>query len=194
MPFTRNINLSHVFIDEISVKGNSIKYIKFFDDQFRLSEEQKNSLKKICNGYFFYSKVKKMWGFTDKGANEKNVANFLNEGVIPDFIDDKEVSRNKVIAKEQLPFSIENFKFNFFKMDGRPLFYAENVENSILININLNHWFFVEKNEIEKEFSKKIILSLIGTKLEFTSLTIESFFTKLNSIQSNLKYEYGSDK
>jgi hypothetical protein len=75
-------------------------------------------------------------------------------------------------------------------MDGRPLFYTENLEESILININLKHWFFVEKSGIEKEFAKKMVLSLVGAKLEFTSITIESFFTKLNSIQSNLKYEY----
>ena len=79
-------------------------------------------------------------------------------------------------------------------MHGRPLFYFENNEDAISIYINLSHWFFVEKNEIEKEFAKKIILSLVGAKHEFTSKTIDSFFTKLNSIQSNLKYNYGSNK
>ena len=65
-------------------------------------------------------------------------------------------------------------------MKGRPLFYTEIIGESIIININLQHWFFVEKNENEKEFAKKMILSLVGAKLEFTSITIESFFTKLN--------------
>lgn len=194
MSFTRNMKISHVFIDELSIKGTSIKYINFSDDQFRLTSEQKDILKKICNGYFFYSKTKKMWGFTDKGENEFNVSNFLNTGVIPDFIEKDVPVRNKEILIGQLPFNVDNFKFNFYEMDGRPLFYIENIEESILININMKHWFFVEKNEIEKEFAKKMVLSLVGAKLEFTSITIESFFTKLNSIQSNLKYEYANTK
>lgn len=192
MSFTSNMKISHVFIDELSIKGTSIKYINFSDDQFRLTSEQKDILKKVCNGYFFYSKTKKMWGFTDKGENEFNVSNFLNTGVIPDFIEKDVPVRSKEILIEQLPFNVDNFKFNFYEMDGRPLFYTENIEESILININMKHWFFVEKNGIEKEFAKKMVLSLVGAKLEFTSITIESFFTKLNSIQSNLKYEYAS--
>jgi hypothetical protein len=184
------MKISYVFIDELSIKGTSVKYINFLDDQFRLTSEQKDVLKKICNGYFFYSKTKKMWGFTNKGENEFNVSNFLNTGIIPDLIEIDVPVRNKEILIEQLPFNVDNFKFNFYEMDGRPLFYTENLEESILININLKHWFFVEKSGIEKEFAKKMVLSLVGAKLEFTSITIESFFTKLNSIQSNLKYEY----
>ena len=175
MSFTSIMKISHVFIDELSKKGTSIKYINFSDDQFRLTSEQKDILKKICNGYFFYSKTKKMWGFTHKGQNELNVTNYLNTGVIPDHINKLDQSLNKEILKEQLPFKLENFKFNFYEMDGRPLFYTENNEDSILININLKHWFFVEKNEIEKQFAKKMILSLVGAKLEYTSITIESF-------------------
>ena len=190
MSITSNMKISYVFIDELSIKGTSVKYINFLDDQFRLTSEQKDVLKKICNGYFFYSKTKKMWGFTNKGENEFNVSNFLNTGIIPDLIEIDVPVRNKEILIEQLPFNVDNFKFNFYEMDGRPLFYTENLEESILININLKHWFFVEKSGIEKEFAKKMVLSLVGAKLEFTSITIESFFTKLNSIQSNLKYEY----
>jgi|688.fasta_scaffold14842_9 hypothetical protein len=190
MSITSNMKISYVFIDELSIKGTSVKYINFLDDQFRLTSEQKDVLKKICNGYFFYSKTKKMWGFTNKGENEFNVSNFLNTGIIPDLIEIDVPIRNKEILIEQLPFNVDNFKFNFYEMDGRPLFYTENLEESILININLKHWFFVEKSGIEKEFAKKMVLSLVGAKLEFTSITIESFFTKLNSIQSNLKYEY----
>jgi hypothetical protein len=194
MSINSNKTLSFVFIDEISLKGSAIKYINFFDDEFRLSSQQKEVLKRICNGYFFYSKSKKMWGFTKKGQNEFNVTNFLNTGEIPDSIENVNSSDIKEIATEHLPFNVDDFKFNFYEMKGRPLFYTEIIGESIIININLQHWFFVEKNENEKEFAKKMILSLVGAKLEFTSITIESFFTKLNSIQSNLKYEYANNK
>lgn len=182
------------FIDEKSAKGTALKYIKFNDNNFRLSTTQKETLKEICKGYFFYSKSKKMWGFTNREYNELNVYNFIAEGSVPEDITEKVAARNIEIKKEPIPFKIEDFEIKFIELSGRPLFYHENNNGVIEININLKHWFFEKKDEAEKEFAKKIILSLVGTEMEYTSQLLENYFIKLNSIQENLKYTYGRCK
>lgn len=182
------------FINDVSPKGTLLKYIHFSDNNFRFSDEQKKILKEICNNYFFYSKTKKMWGFTHRGNNEINVYNFLKDGTIPDEIINREAARNVQIRNEPIPFNVEDFEIKFIELKGRPLFYYENKDGIIEISINLKHWFFEKGDEAEKEFAKKMILSLVGTELEFTSQLIESYFVKLNSIQENLKYIYDNCK
>ena len=182
------------FDNDISKKGTTIKYIHFEDEEYRLSDSQKEVLKEICSGYFFFSKAKRMWGFTDRGNNELNVFNFLINGKIPEYVNNQIKTRNLEIKKAQIPFVIEDFEIKFIEISGRPLFYHENINGKIEININLKHWFFEKKDETEKEIVKKMVLCLVATELEFTSQLIESFFTKLNSFQESLKYEYGKCK
>ena len=181
-------------IDDFSKKGTPIKYINFADSTFRLSDEQKDILKSICQGYFFYSKSKKMWGFTHRENNEINTCNYLKEGIIPDNIVKQKVSRIIGTRKELIPFNIADFEIKFIELKGRPLYYYENIEGIIEIYINLTHWFFEKHDASEKELAKKMVLSLIVTKLEFTSQLIENYFVKLNSIQENMKYNYGKRK
>lgn len=181
-------------LNDVSKKGTALKYIQFADTTLRLTDKQKETLKAICHGYFFYSKSKRMWGFTHRGNNEVYVCNFLKDGSIPDEINKQEISRNVEIRKEPIPFNAEEFEIKFIELKGRPLFYYENREGIIEININLAHWFFVKRDSSEKEIVKKMVLSLVGTELEFTSQLIESYFIKLNSIQENLKYNYGKHK
>ena len=83
----------------------------FFPEKNRITEENKQ-VKKICNGYFFYSKSKKMWGFTDKGQNEVIVSNYLNEGHIPKNLIDLVDFKNTEVEREPLPFNVENFQFH----------------------------------------------------------------------------------
>ena len=135
-----------------------------------------------------------MWGFTCRGNNELNVSNYIGEGTIPQLNINQEVLQNVARRSEQIPFNLEDFEINFIELPGRPLFYHENKNGIIDIVINLSHWFFEKKDETEKELARKIILSLVGTELEFTSPLIESYFVKLNSIQQNLKYSYGNNK
>ena len=177
-------------LNDVSKKGTPLKYIQFTDDTLRLSENQKETLEAICQGYFFYSKSKKMWGFTQRGNNEVHVYNFLKSGIIPDDFKKNEITRNVDTRKEAIPFNVKDFDLTFIELKGRPLFYYENKDGTIEININLAHWFFENKDSSEKEIAKKIILSLVGTELEFTSQLIDSYFIKLNSIQENLKYTY----
>ena len=115
------------FLDEKSAKGTDLKYIKFNDTKFRFSDIQKKTLKEICKGYFFYSKSKKMWGFTDRGYNEVNVYNFITEESVTEDINTGKVeTRNIEIKKETIPFKIEDFEIKFIELSGRPLFYHEN--------------------------------------------------------------------
>jgi hypothetical protein len=135
-----------------------------------------------------------MWGFTHRGNNEINTFNYLKEGIIPDNIVKQEVSRIIGTRKELIPFNIADFEIKFIELKGRPLYYYENIEGIIEIYINLKHWFFEKHDASEKELAKKMVLSLIVTKLEFTSQLIENYFVKLNSIQENMKYNYGKRK
>ena len=178
-------------LDDVSKKGTALKYIQFADTTLRLTDAQKETLKAICHGYFFYSKSKRMWGFTHRGNNEVYVYNFLKDGLIPDDLNKQEISRNVEVRKDPIPFNVKDFEMKFIELKGRPLFYYENKDGIIEININLAHWFFEKKDSSEKEIAKKMVLSLVGTELEFTSQLIESYFIKLNSIQENLKYNYG---
>lgn len=178
------------FEDDVSKKGTSVKYINFFDSTFRFSEEQKKTLKAICKGFFFYSKTKRMWGFTNRGNNEINVYNYILLGTIPNELLQEQINLVSQIRPEPLPFKVEDFTITFVDLKGRPLFYHIINNGIIEISINLDHWFFQYKNDSEKEFAKKIILSLVGTEYEFTSKVIESYFTKLHIIQTNLQGDY----
>jgi hypothetical protein len=178
------------FLNDVSKMGTPLKYIKFADSTLRLTEEQKETLKRICQGYFFYSKAKRMWGFTHKGDNEVNVSAFLKFSTIPVEINSHQNSSEIEIRKDQIPFSLNDFEIKYVELKGRPLFYHENTEGIIEIHINLAHWFFEKRDSAEKEIVRKIVLSLVGTELEFTSQLIDSFFIKLNSIQENMKYNY----
>jgi hypothetical protein len=181
-------------LDDVSKKGTPIKYIQFTDRNFRLSEEQKATMKAICQGYLFFSRTKSMWGFTDKRQRTLNICNYLKKGIIPKEIKNKEEAKNEYIIKEAIPFKIEDFEIQFVELQGRPFFYHENKNGVIEININLKHWFFEKRDDTEKNLAKKIVLSIVGTELEFTSPLIESYFNKLNSVQENLKYTYGKSK
>ena len=180
------------FVSDVSQKGTPIKYIQFLDKKFRLSNEQKSTLKLICHGYFFYSRLKKMWGFTDRGNNEVYVYNFFYDGSIPDYVVNIQNQDEGDIRSEQFSFSIKDFEISYVEARGRPLFFYESVEGILKIKINLAHWTFVDKSDSEKEIAKKIILSLVGAELEFTSQIIDSFFTKFHSIQEKLKYQYNN--
>jgi hypothetical protein len=187
-------NIEFELRDDVSKNGTALKYIYFDDKEFRLTEDQKTTLKEICKGYFFYSKSKQMWGFTQRGNNEIDVYNYLKNNYIPPEIANRTKSRYDLVRKEPIPFKVEDFEIQFIKLKGRPLFYYENKDGVVEIKINLTHWFFEKCDESEREFAKKIVLSLVGTELEFTSQLIESFFNKLNCIQENLKYSYGKHK
>jgi hypothetical protein len=189
---TVKVYTEFTFVSDVSQKGTPIKYIQFLDNNFRLSNEQKSTLKLICHGYFFYSKLKKMWGFTDRGNNELNVYNFINEGCIPDDIVKNKIQDKVDLRSEPIPFSLADFEIFYVEERGRPLFFYQSVEGIFQIKINLAHWFFVHKSDAEKEFAKKIVLSLVGTELEFTSPIIDSFFIKFHSIQEILKYQYSN--
>lgn len=188
---TEKDGIKFELLDDVSKKGTPLKYIQFTDNTLRLTDEQKETLEAICQKYFFYSKSKKMWGFTQRGNNEVHVYNFLKSGLIPDNLNKQEITRNVDIRKEAIPFNVKDFEMAFVELKGRPLFYYENKDGIIEININIAHWFFEKKDSSEIEIAKKIILSLVGTELEFTSQLIDSYFIKLNSIQENLKYNYG---
>ena len=184
-------DITFEFLDDISSRGTPIKLIQFSTDDFRFNKAQKETLKTICQGYFFYIKIKQKWGFTHLGNNELYVYDYLKFGTVPEHVLIKENIRNYEIKKDDIPFNLNDFEITFFELTGRPLFYYENNKGKIKININLAHWFFEKKDPSEKEIVKKIILSIVGTELEYSSQVIDSFFIKLNSVQENLKYTYG---
>jgi hypothetical protein len=187
------------FITAESKRGTPLRFIKFSDPNFRLTDSQKETLKAICKGYFFYSTSRRMWGLTKKGNNEVDVYNYLHDGTLPNDIyvlstDLLSIQHDSNAIEKSIPFKLEDFDVKFIELRGRPLFYHEIKDGIIEIYINLNHWFFVNRDSSEKEFARKLILSLVGTELEFTSQLIENYFIKLNCIQDNLKYSYDKSK
>lgn len=187
-----NEEIDLVFIDDVSKRGTAIKYIEFKDSKFRLSETQKEVIKEICQGYFFYSKTKKMWGFTTRNDNHLKIYDYIKTGKSP--IETKspkqKVGPSFFVNEEPIPLNLKEYDVKFVNLKGRPFFYYDIVDGIVEVKINLAHWFFSEKNNSEKEIAKKIVTSLIGAGLEYTSSVIDSYFVKLLTIQENMKYTY----
>jgi hypothetical protein len=187
------------FLSVLYSQGTRIKYIKFSDSEFRLSNEQKCFLQNICIGFFFYSKTKKMWGFTDRDDNHSVIYNYLknelasinksvNQSIAAKSLDD-EVKNNKNNSQ-----NFEYLEFKFVKLKGRPLYFTEKVNEKIQVNINLEHSFFVKKDKTEMDFAKKIISTLVLAEQEYTSSIIDSFLSKIITIQEQAKHYFDHDE
>jgi hypothetical protein len=175
-------NIEIEFIDEKSPKGTSLKYIKFNDTTFRLSKEQKETLKIICNGYFFYSKAKQMWGFTDKTDNQQNVLNYIIKGIVPPEIPklDK-INQRNIPNKGSKEFVIEEFllsDINIKGLDSCPRSIDCEFKGS---SINV----FYDKTISIEIFLKAI--SILNLKLATTKKS-ESVMVQLNRIIEQIKH------
>lgn len=188
------------FLTDKSSKGTRIKYIKFHDNKFRLSEEQKSFLKDMCIGYFFYSKTRKMWGFTDKDNNQslvnaylKNELTLIRKKINQPIISDSRLAEIEKIDKN-IYQDFGNLEFVYIRLKGRPLYFTEKVNEKTQININLEHSFFVKKDETEMNFAKKIVSTLVLAKQEYTSSIIDSYLLKVISIQEQIKNYFDRDE
>ena len=91
---------------------------------------------------------------------------------------------------ENFTFDGETYQIKCIEVNGKPLFSIDYINSENLITINLAHWIFSDKNDVEVSILKKIILSLVATKGEFTNSIIDSFFMKLNGKIDLLKYDF----
>ena len=186
-----SVEIEFDFVDGFSQKGTPMKFIDFKDKEFRLSDKQKEILKAICNGYFKWYPTKMKWGFTVRNDNHLKIYNYLKTGESPININtSSKIGDSFFVDEEKIPFDIKEYSIKFIELKGRPFFYYEIVDGFVEIKINLAHWFFIEKNNSEKEIAKKIVISLIGTGLEYTSSIVDSYFVKLLTIQESMKYTY----
>lgn len=168
-------------------------YIKFQSDSFRFDENQKKILKILCNNYFRWDRGAKKWTFPDIGMNEFNVHEYLKKGSIP-VEKINEVSGSQMVARKSICFDSNSYKIEFIDLQGRPLYFIDLLQHDkILVKINLAHWFFKKGDSTEKDFAKKLIISLVGAQLSMTSKNIDYFLKELHSIMFNLKYEYNED-
>lgn len=165
-------------------------YIEFESDDFRFEEEQKKVLKIICNNYFRWDRGAIKWTFPDRGMNEFNVHEYLTNGIIP-VEKINEVSGSQMMVRKGVEFDLSSYNVEYVDLQGRPLYFIELLQHGkILIKINLAHWFFEKGGCVEKEFAKKIIISLVGSQLSMTSKQIDFFLKELHSIMFNLKFSY----
>jgi len=93
-------------------------------------------------------------------------------------------------SAENFTFDGETYQIKCIEVNGKPLFSIDYINSENLITINLAHWIFSDKNDVEVSILKKIILSLVATKGEFTNSIIDSFFMKLNGKIDLLKYDF----
>lgn len=159
------------------------------NEKIKFSDEQKAILKSI-NKTWKFDMSKKCYTFFVYGNSEFEIKDYLKNGTIPSRILPN-IQSFKLINREQIPFDISRYRIELIEKKGLPLFFIQmDNEDKITININLEHWFFKDKNESEIEIVKKIALSLVGAQLSFPSKNIDRFIEKIDSIQYNLKFEY----
>lgn len=177
------------FENALSKKGKPVIYIRS-NTKKKFTEKEKRILKKICGGYFFYSPTKRMYGFSDRGNQYESVKNFLFKDIIPEEIryEIYDEFKDAAINTEHTDLETE-ISVSYVNVKGRPLFYTDPYNGGIKVTINTKHWFFKNQSKEEKEIAAKIIVSLIKSKLMFTSELVDGFFMKLHAIQQ-IEFEY----
>jgi hypothetical protein len=118
--------------------------------------------------------------------NYEEAINFQNKNKSELF--SKKALNNQ--SDENFTFDGETYQIKCIEVNGKPLFSIDYINSENLITINLAHWIFSDKNDVEVSILKKIILSLVATKSEFTNSIIDSFFMKLNGKIDLLKYDF----
>lgn len=118
--------------------------------------------------------------------NYNEAINFQNENK-SDLLS-KKVEINQ--SNQNFIIDDEIYRIKCIEVNGKPLFSIDYINSENLITINLAHWIFLQKNDAEITVLKKIILSLVATKGDFTNSIIDSFFMKLNGKLDLLKYDF----